>query len=453
MPEERKPDLRLAAAGDSLITRRITHEGGSRQTEFYDRIREADVGFANLETILHDYDGYPTAQTGDVYLRSPPWTVDELRDVGFNLFAVAHNHAGDYSHGGMLATMRELERRNAAYAGLGRNLAQARAADYVETPAGRVGLVAATSSYVAGTQAGPQGAAVQGRPGISPLDVETTYRVPAEDLDRLRTLSRELGFEDVKSRRNELGFPPPFGGYEQEGSFRLMNVGEPDIEFEAAEDYAVTRRPDAEDLAAITAEVDAANRSADWVVVSLHAHQGAGGRNTDHTVPEFLETTARKCIDTGADAVIGHGPHVLRGIELYDGAPIFYSLGNFVFQPGMVSRLPAAAYEQYDLPNDARTVDWIEAAEQGPDGEPRGFLTDRRFFESVVPICRFDGEDLDRIELHPIQLGFDQPRSSRGIPRPATGDTARRIVEYLSELSAPYGTELSLVDGYGLVDC
>ncbi len=46
----------------------------------------------------------------------------------------------------------------------------------------------------------------------------------------------------------------------------------------------------------------------------------------------FLETFSRRCVDAGADAVIGHGPHELRGIEIYHGAPIFYSLGNFLLR-------------------------------------------------------------------------------------------------------------------------
>lgn len=37
-------------------------------------------------------------------------------------------------------------------------------------------------------------------------------------------------------------------------------------------------------------------------------------------------------IDAAADVVVGHGPHVLRGIEVYKGRPIFYSLANFIFE-------------------------------------------------------------------------------------------------------------------------
>ena len=47
-----------------------------------------------------------------------------------------------------------------------------------------------------------------------------------------------------------------------------------------------------------------------------------------------LRRWSRQVIDAGADAVIGHGPHVLRGIEFYQGRPIVYSLGNFVTYRG-----------------------------------------------------------------------------------------------------------------------
>ncbi|HXG23747.1 MAG TPA: CapA family protein, partial [Chthonomonadales bacterium] len=42
---------------------------------------------------------------------------------------------------------------------------------------------------------------------------------------------------------------------------------------------------------------------------------------------------ARAAIDAGADMVIGHHPHVVQDTEIYKGKPIFYSLGNFVFDP------------------------------------------------------------------------------------------------------------------------
>jgi poly-gamma-glutamate synthesis protein (capsule biosynthesis protein) len=66
--------------------------------------------------------------------------------------------------------------------------------------------------------------------------------------------------------------------------------------------------------------------SADLVVVCFHWGQELA------SVPQWYQQEfARLSIDSGADLVIGHHPHVLQGLELYKGKPIAYSLGNFVF--------------------------------------------------------------------------------------------------------------------------
>lgn len=67
-------------------------------------------------------------------------------------------------------------------------------------------------------------------------------------------------------------------------------------------------------------------RNVDRLIVSIH--WGIEGRS-QHT-PRQTEI-ARHCIDAGADAVIGHHPHVVQPMEVYKGVPIFYSLGNLLF--------------------------------------------------------------------------------------------------------------------------
>lgn len=94
---------------------------------------------------------------------------------------------------------------------------------------------------------------------------------------------------------------------------------------------------DVRDLDAVTALVAEAKSQADLVVAT--AHLGAEGSDQMHT-PEGVETFfgedrgdtrafAYACVDAGADLVVGHGPHVLRGMEVYNGKLIAYSLGNF----------------------------------------------------------------------------------------------------------------------------
>lgn len=451
MTPESERGLTLAAAGDALVTQPFWDRPDMDAEPLRSQVAGADLGVVNFESIVHDYEGYPRAQTGDVYLRSPPQALEELARLGFDLFATAHNHAGDYTFEGMEATMRAFEKRDMAYAGLGRTLSGARAPAYVETLGGRVGLVAATASYFDDTAAGDPSGEVKGRPGVAPLDVTTRYRVPGSELAKLESLSEALGLESVKERRRDLGFPPPFGGYDGSDEFTLLNAGGEDVVFEEGGDYEVTTVVDEGDLDAMVANVEEAGRNAEWVVGSIHAHQGEGGRNTDRTVPDFLEEAAHVLVEAGADLVLGHGPHMLRGIEIYEGAPIFYSLGNLFFQGTTIDRLPPAAYDQYDLDDKATPADWADAAEYEEDGAPRGFLTDRGFWESVVPICEFDADGCSTIDLYPIELGFDEPRSRRGLPTPAGPDAGRRIIDSLAGLSEPYGTDVEWEEPRGIV--
>lgn len=97
------------------------------------------------------------------------------------------------------------------------------------------------------------------------------------------------------------------------------------------------------DIDAAVAAVRAADRDHDLVIVSFHG--GAEGRRHQH-VPDGPETFygedrgdlrrfSRAVIDAGADLVIGHGPHVMRGLEVYNDRLIAYSLGNFATYYGI----------------------------------------------------------------------------------------------------------------------
>ncbi|PSP81508.1 capsule biosynthesis protein CapA [Halobacteriales archaeon QS_1_68_20] len=440
--------LTLAAAGDAIVNRRVSAFGHERFRDVVDEVRAADASFVNLETVLHDYEGHPAAVPGGTYLRSPPWVADELAWMGFDLFGAATNHAGDYSHGGMQATMRELGERNLAYAGLGRNLAEAREPAYADTAAGRVALVAACSTVPPGVNAGRRRRDVQGRPGISPVRHEMRYVVPGETLEDLREVSEALGLEEVKRGYGAKGFDP------DEEPFRFVHPdGITHLGFESGEEFQAKRLPHRRDVQEVLDGVRRASRQADWVVASLHAHEGAGASKNGHTVPKFVELFARECIDAGADAFVGHGPHVLRGIEVYEGTPIFYSLGNFFQQKQTVTRQPARMYQRYGVdPDDASPDDVYDERAFDDDGEPAGFLQDGARWESVLPVCEFDGDGLDRITLYPLDLMQEQPRPRRGRPIRATGAIAEEILDEIARLSEPYDTAISVEDGVGFVE-
>jgi len=99
---------------------------------------------------------------------------------------------------------------------------------------------------------------------------------------------------------------------------------------------------------------------------------------------EFWVDFARGAVDAGCDAVFGHGPHVTLGIEIYKGRPIFYSLGNFIFQNDTIQSVPPGYYRGFGLPDDATPGDFMDA--RSGNGT-RSFEIEAPYWESIVPIC------------------------------------------------------------------
>jgi poly-gamma-glutamate synthesis protein (capsule biosynthesis protein) len=155
---------------------------------------------------------------------------------------------------------------------------------------------------------------------------------------------------------------------------------------------------------------------------------------------------------SGEDRDRVHGPHQLRGIEIYRGRPIFYSLGNFIFQNETIDPMPADQRLRYGL-----SVDELAAAvydrrfRVDESGNPTtGFPTGSEWYESVVAIADFEGDEVVQLRLYPIELGWKEPRSQRGTPRLAPEALGRRIIEHLAELSRPFGTEIRYENGIGV---
>src|SRR6185295_3443500 len=96
---------------------------------------------------------------------------------------------------------------------------------------------------------------------------------------------------------------------------------------------------------------------------TIHAHQGpivAQQWLFEDLPPDFLVELAHKAIDNGADAFVGHGPHVLRGVEIYKGKPIFYGLGEFFYQWHMDSALMSGSWSGRPMTSE----EMIDAANQ-----------------------------------------------------------------------------------------
>jgi poly-gamma-glutamate synthesis protein (capsule biosynthesis protein) len=269
----------------------------------------------------------------------------------------------------------------------------------------------------------PHGA-VRGRPGLSPLRFSVTHILPTAQFELLRTGLRAAGLNATPTATT-------------------LRVG--NDRFAAGDSAMIRSEPDTSDLREIAAVVRHAARLADYVIVSIHCHE-SGRSNTEP--PPFLTTFARAMVDAGADVFVGHGPHVLRGIEIYKGKPIFYSLANFLFENETVLRAPADAFTQYHLDADALVGDY-NAARYG--NGTRGFPAQREIWESVIARPEWRGKTLTGIELYPITLGFGLPASQRGRPMLADRSLGEKIVNDLIERSKPFGTRIDWKDGVGVV--
>lgn len=434
--------LTVAAAGDAMVTRRLTRIEEKGFRELRRVVTDADASVINLEGPLYEGEAAPTA--GPLaHFRSPPRVADDLAWTGFDLFSAANNHIGDYGQSGMTETIDALERRDLPYAGIGRSRATARAPTSLETRAGRVALLAATTTFVPGTEAAHQRRDAPGRPGIAPLRMRPRYTVTDEHLEALRELRDALDMDDSIDDRGRY-----VDGAADAAAVSLLDLDDgpagDTIEFQRGEENRITYEFHPDDLAEIRTEIETANRNADAVILSVHSHEGENGRYNDESVPPALERFARDCIDTGVDMFCCHGPHRVRGIELYDGAPIFYSLGNFALQYHAVPFFPTETYEALGLDRNGSPLDVQEAL-----GSPVAGDVEK---QGIVPVCSFDDGDLREIRLHPIELGVDRDVAHHGTPVVADGAVAADVLERLSTLSDAYGTDIRTQEGIGTVE-
>jgi poly-gamma-glutamate synthesis protein (capsule biosynthesis protein) len=196
-------------------------------------------------------------------------------------------------------------------------------------------------------------------------------------------------------------------------------------------------------------EVRNATDQGDYVVVNSHSHEPG---NNSILPPDWMVEFTHDVIDAGANTFIIHGPHQLRGIEIYRGRPIFYSLGNFIFQNETIDPMPADQRDRYGLPLGMLASEIYDRRfEVDENGNPTtGFPTGSQWYESVLAVTTFEGDEVTEIRLYPIELGWRADRSQRGTPRLAPDALGRKIIEHLAVLSEPFGTRIVYEDGTGV---
>jgi len=167
--------------------------------------------------------------------------------------------------------------------------------------------------------------------------------------------------------------------------------------------------PVAEDVARVLDAVAAAARRGETVIAYQHNHDWEPDMAQ---VPAWQRVLAKRCVEAGASVFVGHGAPLLQGIEIHRGAPLFFGLGNFVFQ----TEKPPGAYP--------------------PES-----------WEGVIVECAFAGRRLSArlvpIVLNEIGLGGPDDIATRGAPALADRARGAAILERLAVRSAPFGTRIS----------
>lgn len=365
--------MTITLAGQSMI-RSDLRKTDPAEMPVIQKLLKGDVRFTNFECTVAEPG--QTSHEGLGFL-TPPAALDALTAMGFNLLSLAGNHAYDLRTTGTLNTLREADRRKIVHAGIGKNLAEAAAPGYLRTPKGTVALIASASGLIT-----PEARAGANRPGVNELRVEAG--------DKLNESTEDM----------------PGAG---------------------------ANAPNAEDAQRILQSIREARRHADVVIVYEHNHVFSNHSFINmftEGLPErlapnpWLVKWTHEEIDAGADIVVMHGAPLLHGIEIYKGKPIFYDLGNFI----------------YNVPPAATFID-----------EPMAW-------ESVMAYVEFQGGKLRAISLRPVVLnniGKGQPdvhseftnneyMDTRGLPSAANSERAGYILQRVADESKPFGTRLEI---------
>lgn len=232
-----------------------------------DELRKADIAFCQLEVNLTER-GSRLPQVRHTH-RAKASSAEAMKDAGFTIVSFSGNHCLDWGQVGFFDTIGNLKGAGLAVVGVGANILEARAPVLQEVNGVRVAFLAYNSILPSHYWAEAD------RPGCAPMRAWTIY-------------------EQI----------------------------EPDQPGTPARIHTHALRAD---LDAMVEDVKKARELADVVVMSIHW----GIHFIPAVLADYQQEVAHAAIDAGVDMVLGHHAHILKGVEVYRGKPVFYSMGNF----------------------------------------------------------------------------------------------------------------------------
>lgn len=332
----------VSIVGDVMFHTRI-NELRHEEDEFDVVLRTfqtSDLVIANLEMPLSRR-GYRVPKYANI--RSDPEIAEDIRSMGIDAVSMANNHMMDFGPDALWDTVSACDRVGLAHGGAGADRDAAFTPAWLEARGLRIGMLSASCTVPIESAAGA------GKPGTAGLRVGFSFEIDPN-----------LMMEQPGSMPRVCSWPVP----------------------EDAEQLCAAVR-------AMKSRADVAIVVMHWGVPSYWLSPSQG------PLAQYQQPLAHALIDAGADLIAGNHPHAINPIEVYEGRPIFYSLGNFIY------------------------TDLLD------------------FMEPESLLVRFSACDR-AVEIVPYLV--DQ----RGMPRRAHGRRAKQVLMKLDAMSAPLQTRIRI---------
>ncbi|MFH1087605.1 MAG: CapA family protein [Chloroflexota bacterium] len=308
----------------------------------------------------------------------PPQNAEVLRAVKWDVASFAGNHSMDLGFDALLDTCNVLKGMGIQVIGAGSNIEEARRPAIVERKGVKVGFLAYASVIRPGAAAGTA------KPGLAPMRAWTSYN--------------------------------------------------PVLSWNPGSEAEIHTWPNREDLAAMVEDIRKLRPRVDVLVLSMHW----GLVRKPVVLAEYQPDMAHAAIDAGADIILGHHPHILKGIEAYKGKVIFYSISHFAFDCSGEVREEWARHRPEENAFRARFHQFGEQLDPEWQNSKFAYPADHR--KSMIVKVAVSSKGIEKVSFLPVLINKEAQPVVMRQKDAAFGE----IVEYLDRISKEAGLDASL---------
>ncbi len=329
-----------------------------------DFLQTGDIVFCQLEACL-SYRGTPLPQAR-LACRGKPEVAKALKEAGFTVVSFASNHCMDLGEDAFFDTVHALKNQGLSVVGVGANIDEARAPLIIDQKGMRIAFMAYNSILPYGYWA------ERDRPGCAPLRAFTLYEQIEHD---------------------QPGTPCRIHTFAHRG-----------------------------DLEEMIRHIESAKSVADIAIVSIHW----GIHFIPAVIADYQREIAHAAIDHGADLILGHHPHILKGIEVYAGKVIFYSLCNFAID---LRATPELLERPRHKEIEVLHPDWK------PDPEYPSYFMPRDSRKTIVARCILRNGNIQKVSFIPTYINPQSQPELMSWGDPRFGE----VVEYMEQITRDQG--------------